>query len=240
MSITPTTLQTIITACRLRTDFRTSQFLTDTEFTTYINQSLSQLDGILVSKFNDYKLTAVLLSVDATGNITLPSDFLKLRGVDVFYNPNSPDGYRTVSEYQFQQRNDKIYPTAGSSALLVGPFSFEFRLQGNKIHINPLQSAANYQFRIWYTPDYIPLVLPTDTLQSYMDSQSWYDYAVVDVAIKVATMQDIDASPLMMQKQELKDMLIHLYTPNRNSGEPKAVVDTRPIGGSWGGNYGNW
>ena len=235
MALFPTTLQTLITAARLRCDMRTNQYLNDTEFTSHINASLSTLDGDLISKFDDYKITPVFTNVvPNTNNLAIPLDFLKFRGLDLLYDNNSPDGYITVRQHSFQKRNDKSYP---GTSVAVGPTSITYRLQGQNIALLPASIAAQYTYRLWYTPDYILLVNPTDTLQPYMDSQMWFDYAICDVAVKVHTMQGMtdEAQILMAQAAELRDHIMKVSAPNRDAGEPKAVVDTRH---QWEGNYG--
>lgn len=219
---------------------RTSQYLSDAEFTSFLNASLAELDAILVSKFNDYKITPVIVSVVASTNyINLPSDFLKLRGMDVYYNPGNIDGYLPMSEYSWEHRNKKIYPINGPSVL--SPYHFEYRLQGQQIVIVPATAAANYSYRLWYVPDFIQLVSPTDTLQPYMDSQMWFDYAITDTAAKVETMQNnAETAQLLTNQAALsRQHIITLATPNRNMGEPKSVVDSRgyygnfPYGSDW-------
>lgn len=234
MALTPTTLQTMLTLLRERTNMENNQFVTDPELTTYLNNSLAVLDGILVSKFDDYKITPVFTTVTTNTNlIALPADFLKFRGLDIVYNNNSPDGYIAVKKYAFQKRNDLTYP---GTSVTYGPTAICYRLMGQNVSILPAALAAQFQYRLWYTPDYIPLVNTTDTLQPYMDSQAWYEYAVVAAAVKVLAKQDLDPSIFMAQAAELKDHLIKLSTPNRDSGEPVSVVDTR---GPWGGGYGS-
>lgn len=229
-----TSLGTIITAVRQRSNMEQNQFVTDAEITTMVNQSLCQLDMILISKFNDYKLTSTILTASSTdGSITLPSDFLKLRGVDVQYSASDPDGYIEIREHSFQHRNRKPYlaaPMVGG----FGPNTVSYRLQGSKIIISPASLATQWSYRIWYTPDYIQLASSIDTLQAYMDSQCWYEYAVIDCCIKILAKQDLDASTFMQQKEESKGLIMQLSAPNRNAGEPKAVVDTRFSGGTWG------
>lgn len=235
MAVTPTTLQDIITAARLRTDMRVSQYLTDEEFTSYINASLAQLDAILVSKFDNYKLTKVMTNVTAnTDQIALPNDFLKFKGLDVQIGPFA-DGYYTVEPLAFQKRNDYYQGTYPG----YGPNVVRYTLEGQNVVVSPPQVAAQYNYRLWYIPDFIKLSAASDTLQPYMDSQMWFDYAVSDVATKVATMQDLDtAQVLMAQTNELKEHMIKLATPNRDSGAPKAVVDTRYDNRFGGGGYG--
>lgn len=220
---------------------RTSQYLTDVEFTNEINLSLSKLDAILISKFDSYKITAILTNVvPNTNNVAIPSDFVKFRGLDIQYNGNTPDGYIKVRPCAFQKRDERTFP---GTSVTFGPTQITYTLLGKNIVILPAALAGNFTYRLWYTPDYIPLVSATDTLQSYMDSQGWYDYAVCDVASKVATMQGMtdEAQILMGQSAEMKEHIIKLATPNRDAGDPKAIVDSRDTySGNFGGYGWNW
>lgn len=234
MSLNPTQLSTIIADCRRRVDMKTSQFWTDADFTAEINKSLSQLDMILVSKFSDYKLTTVTVSVTTQPNlIGLPGDFLKLRGLDVIFQPNNPDGYIKVNPFNFKKRNIKPYPILQGNTM-APPYEMLYRLQGANLFLLPASVAANYTYRLWYVPDFIPLVNPGDTLQSYMDSQAWYEYAVTDTAAKCQAAQDLDPGIFLAQKSELKEMIIALSAPNRDAGEPVFITDER----GWGGGFG--
>lgn len=234
MSLNPTTLQSLITLLRQTTNMENSQFVTDSELTSYINDALALLDAVLISKFDDYKLTEILTTiVPNTNYVSLPLDFLKFRGLDIQYNTTNPDGYTTVHEHSFQKRNDYSYP---GTWLTIGPMSITYRLQGQQVVLLPAILAGQYQYRLWYTPDYIPLVNPSDTLQTYMDSQNWYQYAIAEAATFVLAKQDLDATIFMEKSAMLKDHITKLSAPNRNSGAPKSVVDTR---GPWGGGGGN-
>lgn len=236
MALTPTTLQAIITAIRQRTNMENNQFVTDSEITTMANQSLSHLDSILVAKFNDYKINTVILSPNASAQLACPLDFLKLRAVDVQVNASDPDGYLAIKRYNFQQRIRKPYLAAAPSG--YGPSSMSYRLQGEFIQLEPIAIASQWSYRVWYTPDYILLVNPTDTLQQYMDSQAWYELAVVDCCAKILAKQDLDASVFLAQKAELVDLITKLSAPNRDAGEPAAMVDTRGWAGGNGSGYG--
>jgi len=212
-----------------------NQFVTDAELTTEINKSLSQLDMLLISKFNDYKLSTALISTTNTNQLALPAGFLKLRGVDVWYNSSSSDGYHTLKQFAFQHRNKTSYP--GVAGTLGVYHNIEYRLEGSVIVLLPSQIASQYKYRVWYTPDYTPLVNTSDTLQTYIDSQAWHEYGVVDCCIKVLEKQDLNPATFQQQKEEVKDLILRLSAPNRNAAEPASVVDTRGVG-SWSGGYG--
>ena len=244
MATTPTALATIVADCRRMVDMKVSQFWTDSDFVTEINKSLAQLDMILVSKFNDYKLTSTTVSPTIIGTggsspnvIALPADFLKLRGLDVIYQPGNADGYIKCQPFNFKKRNIKMYPILQGNTV-APPYEIVYRLQGSGIYLLPASTAANYSYRLWYVPDFVPLDLVSNTtMASYMDSQAWYQYAVYDVAAKCQQAQDLDSSSFRSQKEELKEMIIKLSTPNRDLGEPAFITDER---GSWGagGGYG--
>lgn len=215
-----TTLQSLLTLLRQRTSMETSQFCTDDELTTYINNSLALLDGILISKFSDYKMNQATLST-TTDELQLPLDFLKFRGLDILTADGSAN--ITLEPFEFKNRNKEVFVFN----------QIKYRLQGNKIKLIPVQLASQYQYLLYYTPDYIPLVNLTDTLQAYMDSQAWSEYAIVDSAVKVCAKQNLDPSTFMAQAQELKDHITKLSAPNRNQGDPVSIVDSRTYATDW-------
>jgi hypothetical protein len=210
-----------------------NQFVTDQELTTYINNSLSILDSILVTKFNDYKITFTFQTpFPKTNFLAIPGDFLKLNGVDIFLGDS--DGYRTLTEYEFEERN-KLNQTLN----ILGPYNIQYRLEGNVIRLIPSQSAPNYTYRIWYTPQFTNLTL-SDALPYYMDTQAWHQYAIYDVAVKVLVKQDLDPSMFMAQANDLKEHIIKVASPNRNKGEPHSIIDTRGYNNSFGGYGFDW
>lgn len=219
------TLQNMLTLLRQRTNMENNQFVTDAELTSYLNNSLCLLDGLLISKYNDYKISSVTLTT-TTDELTLPTDFLKMRGLDVIVD----NQYITVQPFSFKQRNKN------SLQAVFTPYSLEYRLQGRVVKLMPAANAPSYSYRLWYTPDYIPLSATTDSLESYMDNQAWYEYAIVDSAIKVLAKQDLDPSVFIAQAAELKDHILKLSAPNRNAGDPISIVDSRGYdasGGCW-------
>jgi hypothetical protein len=237
MANSPTTLAALILYVRQRTNTEVSAFITDAELTTYLNNSLAMLDTDLANKFNDYHLNTVLATIPVGSHtFSLPTDFLRLRGVDVWFNLSTIDGYRTLYEHSFKERNSMAL-VGGTATAWYGPTNMSYRLQGNTVEIIPASIATNWTYRVWYTPQYVPLVNTSDTLQTYMDGQYWTEYAVVDTCIKVLEKQDLDPATFMAQSAQLKEYIIKAATQPRNSGEPLRVVDTERNGGSY---YDNW
>lgn len=242
MALIPTTLQSLITQVRQQSNMENNQFVTDPEITTYLNNALSILDDILINKFSFYKVTPIIVSAQPNSNyIQLPLDFVKLQGMDVWLNSGSADGYWTMKEFTWQHRNDQLYPGAiAITTIGIGGSwqNIQYCLEGQQIVLQPASLATQYQFRMWYSPGYIPLINYSDTLQPYMDSQSWCQYAVYEASVDILTKQDLDPSIFMQKAAAMKEHIIKLAAPNRNAGEPKCVSDTRGFGG---GPYGwNW
>jgi hypothetical protein len=87
------------------------------------------------------------------------------------------------------------------------------------------------------------MVNTTDTLQPYMDSQAWCEYAICKTSAKICQKQDLTdtASLFLTQAAELKEHIQKLSAPGRNSGEPKSIGGGGRRGGGGGfGGMGGW
>lgn len=223
-----TTLADIITQIRQRSDMENNEFVSDIELKAWTNNSLGGLDDILVTTYDDYKMTSFqsVLSGGANNVIPIPSNFYKLRGVD-FCNQSdsaSPDKWTTIYGFQFTERN-RNNQNLTSIALPYTNSNISARLTDAGIIIQPADYAQG-KYQIWYVPKFIPLVEDTDTLTIQMDTQAWVEYAVVDVCIKILNKQNLDPSGFMMEKQELKQRII-AAAKNRDSSGPKRVANVR-------------
>lgn len=229
MALIPTTLQSLLLNLRQRTNMESGGaqgFVTDQELTTYLNHALSVLDAILIEQYDFYKLTPVILSVIPSGNqnlLQLPADFVKFQGLDVVFNPGDADGYLRLTEYAFKNRNLR---GNRQRSLVFSPNAMQYHLTGQYITLEPAMIANNWSYRLWYSPDYIPLINYTDTLQPYMDTQSWCQYALFAAACDVLAKQDLDPSFFMQKAEELKNHIQKLAAPNRNSSDAKGIEDT--------------
>lgn len=202
-------------------------FVSDAELTTYINNSLGELDDILVTDYEDYRLDTFLsiLPSDGTSNIIpIPSNLYKLRGVDYQTNSGAEGTYwLTLFPFQLPERNRQ---RSGLTNILV-PYrtGLSYRISGAGIVIMPqVQAGGTYQ--VWFTPKFVPLVIGTDTLIIQMDTQAWIEYAVVDCCIKILNKQNMDPSGFLAEKGALL-MRIRNAAKNRDSAGPKRVANTR-------------
>ena len=98
------TLSNLRTLVRQRADMEGSQFVPDEEIRQYCNLGYAELYDMLVTNATseDYFLTSSTVSlVSGTQLYSLPSDFYKLRGVDL----NSGSDTFPLKRYNFPQRN---------------------------------------------------------------------------------------------------------------------------------------
>lgn len=194
-----TTLGTIRTACKERTDNVGVAFLSDAEWLRLINSSYQELYGLVVQKFgNDYftQTTAggVTLTTDGTTFLyPLQTNFFKLLGVDL-YLANSH--WSILKPFTFAERN------------MFGPQSVP---------------RAGQTLRYFYVPRWTPLVNDTDTVDGV---NGWEEYIVADCAIKALAKEEADVSVHMATKAALLQR-IEAEAENRDAGQPFNIVDIR-------------
>jgi hypothetical protein len=223
-----------------RADMVNSQFVTDSEWNTYINQSYFELYDLLVNVFEDYFVAdPVIITTDGSDSYALPNGtnfsgarpYYKLLGVDCGQGPTSNNAWVTLKKFEFIKRNAYIYPNVTSTYL--GVFNVQYRVLGNKIKFIPVPSANQYM-RIWYIPRMQWLLRDTDILEGI---SGWGEYVIVDAAIKAMQKEESDVSVLMLQKQMLKAR-IEESASNRDAGAPDTISNTR--GNTGYGKAGGW
>lgn len=222
-----TTLTDIITLVRQRSNMENNNFVTDQELTTYINNSLAELDGVMATEYEEYRLSsfqAVLPNDGVSNVISIPSSFYKLRGVDYQNQGQGPTLWYTLFSYQFPERNNNN----NSISNIISPYgkyALSYRLADVGIIIQP-QAQAGGVYQVWFTPKFINLCNPTDTLTIQMDTNAWVEYAVVDCCIKIYNKQNLDPSGFINEKALLRARVI-AEAKNRDSAGPKRVANVR-------------
>lgn len=228
------TLLQIRTAAKQRADMVNSEFLTEAEWNSNINNSYYELYDLLVQKYgNDYFVAPPLtIPISATSqtyalpngvNYSAAPAFYKLMGVDLQLYPGT-NNYLTLHPFMFSERNK--YSSPNFSAL-QGVLRPNYRLNGNNIMLIPA-SPSGQSIRLWYVPRLVEL----STDESVADGVSgWDEYIIVDAAIKALQKEESDVSVLMAQKQALIAR-IDAAGENRDQGAPQTVSDVS--GGPWG------
>lgn len=228
-----------------RADRVNSQFVTDTEWNTYINQSAFELYDLLVTLYEDYHVapsyTFTTDGVNAFYDLPNGSNyggiapFYKLMGVDLALQ-NATNAFVTLKKFNFISRNRYLYPSVTSTFL--GVFNMQYRVLGNQIEFIPTPQAGQI-IRVWYVPRMRPLLLDTDILDGV---SGWTEYVVVDAAIKALAKEESDTSVLMAAKADLINR-INASGMNRDAGAPDTISMTRTWNERWGGSVGydgNW
>jgi len=199
-----------------RADMEKGTLVSDAEWNVYINSSIAELHDILIAAYGeDYYISeATIALVPGTNEYSLPDDLYKLRGVDLQLSDGK---FYTLRKFNFNERNrfqqNGIWDASGL------PF-IRYRLWGSKIRFNPDPDQAT-NAKLWYHPKATELVSDSD---SFADINGFYEYVVVDAAIKALTKEESDVTVLMQQKAELKQRILEM-SQNRDAGEPESVQD---------------
>lgn len=252
---TPTgemTLSQIRLAAQQRADRVNSQFVTQSEWRNYINQSMFELYDLLITTYEDYNV-ATPVSFTSNGNQFLydlpngsntftnaltqqsfiPKPFYKLIGVDLSLN-TANNAFVTVNKFNFSNRNRYVYPNSASS--IYGVFNMQYRLLGNQIEFIPTPSGGQ-TIRLWYIPRLTELLKDTDTTD--IGISGWIEYVIVKSAYYALTKEEQDTSSLVMQLGVLQKR-IEETAANRDAGMPDTISDVARGGRGfgWDGGYG--
>lgn len=234
------TLLQLKNAARQRADMSGSagpdQFVDDAELTGYINASLAEFNDLVVAKnLLNYVTSSVFTLAGNTSNTnyyTLSSSFYKLAGVDRLLDGDPSSGtavWYDVMKFAFNERNfgnNPIFP-------LFRPPYVRYRIIGNRLTFMPAQSSAG-TYQIWWYPQAPVLVGDNDTID---ETQFWWDYVVVDAAIKMLNKEESDVSVLAAQKLALKER-IEAMAADRDYGQPEQIGGRRWTGASGPGDMG--
>lgn len=249
------TLSQIREQAKYRADRVDSNFVTDPEWRTYINQSMFELYDLLVATYEDlYVATPIQFVADGStflyplpdGSRTYNSGinpattliarpFYKLIGVDLALN-NATNAYVTINKFQFADRNRFVYPNTAST--IYGVFNLQYRLLGsNQIEFIPTPTSGQ-SVRLWYVPRLKELLLDTDTTD--VGVSGWVEYVIVKAAYYALTKEESDTTSLVMQLAALQKR-IEAMASNRDAGLPERISDSRNNNGSgYGGTNGGW
>jgi hypothetical protein len=230
-------------AAKQRADRVNSNFVTKTEWDSYINQSLFELYDLLVTAYGEeYFATYTSFTTDGTSaRYALPDGanhdgaepFYKLLGVDLAISPSN-NAYVSVKKFNFIDRNKYIY--GNSNSALYGNANMQYRAVGNYLEFIPTPSA-NQTVRLWYIPRMTMLLRDTDITPAGVSG--WWEYVIVDAAIKALQKEESDVGILAAQKLMLQKR-IEAAAMNRDAGQADTISDTRGAFGPWGSGQGGW
>ena len=246
MSLLPgqTTLGNLVLECRQRTNKENSTFYTDQEMNSMVSQSYKAFYDRLVTAYGEDYYVAQPYTWTTGQNqklYPLPTDFYKQLLVEVALNPQDPNSYVTLREFNLIQKNLYNYP---NQYTMWGVTNLRWRLSGSNLMIVP-QTQGNQTLRMWYVPRPNQLINSTDLVDGIA---GWEEFLICDVCIKMLGKEESATELFIAQRQEMADRLDEMSI-NRVLGEAQTVSDSKSRnfawsgdgeGGSWGGSGGGW
>lgn len=238
-----------------RADRLNSDFVTLPEWNSFINLAADELYDLVTTVFEDYNMyQPVYFTTNgslssyplpdgitefqaADGTTIVPPPIYKLSGVDLGLN-NAPNGFVTVSKYNFIDRNRYVFPNTAST--IYGVFGLQYRFLGNSIRFIP-QPSSQQPIGIWYIPRRIQLLSDTDVTDGY---NGWTQYIIARAAKYALDKEESNTDKLDQEILFLKKR-IEESAPNRDEGQADTISDTRMAsgfgpdgGGGWNGPFG--
>jgi len=176
-----------------------SNFISTSEWNTYINSAISQLLMLINANDADYGLTSATVAMNGTDQFfPVPTDFSQFRGLDLNWNQRK----LTVPPFSFKERNKQwSFPYAVMSPYIT---PYQYRLQDNKIEIIPAPQSGD-SFTIWYVPTATVLVNDTDTFNCNMGYDDWI---VLTACINAHDKEESDTQVLFAERKRIEDMII--------------------------------
>jgi hypothetical protein len=132
----------IRTRIRQRVNKEKSQFVTDSEIDTMIEEAYSDMYDILVNTNENYFISSTTLTLTAGVNTySLPTDWYKLKGVDAVRN-----GFRyQMDQVPWESRNKYNITTNYQSTPV------EYAFYGNSLYFLPTPNAT-FTVTVYYVP----------------------------------------------------------------------------------------
>lgn len=224
----------LITRVRTRSDTdldpsgNNHSVVTDAQILEFINDAWRDLYSLLTGAKEDLFLSSSDLITDGTSDLTLPSGFWILRGVDITISGEK----LTLAPYGFQERN-KLQSSSVNSLFNETYF---YRLKGaqypgdQEITIQPTP-ASGLTVTVWYVPE--PTVLSSGG-DDFNVPSLWEQFIVVYAASMVAEKEEsFQLSQILMgRKNQLQDRIV-IDIMNRDNAIPHNMQDARKLNDWW-------
>lgn len=235
-------------ASQQRADRVNSNFVTLTEWNTFIRLAQYELYDLLIDQdqMRYVAPTAGFVSNGSTylyplpdgirtfigpnGSSFVPRPFYKLIGVDIGLS-NANQAWVTVTQFNFIDRNKFLYPNSAST--IYGVFNCQYRLNDNNIQFIPVPSG-NQPFRLWYIPRLAVPLADNDLVDGV---SGWLDYVIVRAAKYALDKEESDTSKLDEEITFLKTR-IESASKTRDVGQADTISDTRSSSGGFNGGWG--
>lgn len=201
-----------------RADMIGSSFVSDAEWTAFVNASAFELWDILSQKFGEnwsFQRTTLQTTI---GNeaIQLPAAVYRMLSVQRLdagkWLPLDRISFSGVTE----EEQDTGKPC-------------KYMLAGNTVTLAPIPDSA-YTIRLTFIPEMTSLSADSDVMPSFA---GWEEYVVVDAAIKALSKEESDVAALMAEKAALVQRITSA-AERRDAGAPAQVIDVEKVRGDYG------
>lgn len=209
------TLLALRDRCKQRANMENSSFVSNAEWNSYINYSISELRDALASKVgDDYFATSETISLNNTTDVyALPALFYKVLWVEILAN----DGYYyKMSRFEISEMN------ANANVVSFAVPEIRYRLRGDNIWLNPQSALGGRTIRVWYVPLLTELSADGDTVNGF---NGWDEFIVLKSARKALVKEegnvaDIDGELFLLNQR------IEAMAENRDQAQPMRIQDS--------------
>jgi hypothetical protein len=198
-----------------------SLFVTDAEFTVFLNSGYAELYELLVKTFEDYFLTSTTFAtVAGQDTYSLPAGMFKLRGVDLVLSP-AVGQFIPLDRFEWDERWK--FSNGWSAGYTAAGQLLNYTLVNKQLMLAPAPDSS-YSIRVWFVPVFTPLALPADLTVDL--ENDWGDYIVLEAAIRALQKEESDVSALFAQKNSIISR-INSSAMDRDVNKPMRMTKTR-------------
>jgi len=212
-------LSEAITQARRRADMLTSDFVTDAELISYLNEGFALLQERLCSggaaSADRLTKTGTVTVLAGTQSVALPLDFWILRGVDYL---NTSGRWQSLREMPFAER-DRWQQNGVASPHEMPPRVY--RLIGSALWIWP-EDVATGSYRLWYVPSYVDVTTTSSPVPAW--ANHWEEFAILTAAIKCLQKEESDVSVMLAERAALEQRMMD-QGRDRSFNGPARIAD---------------
>lgn len=203
-------LSTLRTRAKSLCDKAGDAFVSDSEWTAFLNEGLAELHGLLARVQEGYRETSATLATDGTEDVSLPAGFLRLTGVDVQVSGR----WYEARPFDWSERNALRGVTSPTGA------STRYCVRGSRLVLLPVPPSG-LSVRLNYVPVYTPLAGESDEADC---GNGWERYVCIQAAISALQKGEEDATHLERERARL-EARIRSEAGGRDSANPPRVRD---------------
>lgn len=219
------TLDKLMYSARAYADMQGSQFITDPELITYINNAATKYWDLINELDQDYNYKSYIFTLNNNQiSYPLPSDFLYIRGVDINASGisvnASTDNWTSIDRYMLSERNQyRGYGVVRYATRSI----LKYNITGQNIEFIPIPTG-NQSCRLLYTPVVPDLAVLTDTIDGI---NGFDDYIAMKAAQRMLAKEESDVSWITMEIMDFeKKVKRDADRRNRDRGDRVSDVTT--------------